>query len=116
MFVRRIEGEIEGLICLWVDYIVVYGADKAITSWFEYNISEKSEKSEISDLKWFLGMKIGYSGNEIRISQEKYVQKLISRCKMTEAKPITTPLGENEKLTKKYFPLEGSIEQETIKK
>ena len=45
-------------------------------------------------------MKIDYSGNEIRISQEKYVEKLISRFKMTEAKPITTPLVENEKLTK----------------
>ena len=35
---------------------------------------------------------------------------------MTEAKPITTPLGENEKLTKEDCPLEGSIEQENMKK
>ena len=34
---------------------------------------------------------------------------------MTEAKPITTPLGENEKLTKEDCPLEGSIEQENMK-
>ena len=52
-------------------------------------------------------MKIDYSGNEIRISQEK---KIISRFKMTEAKPYTTPLGENEKLTKENCPLEGSME------
>ena len=116
LFVRRIEGEIEGLICLWVDDIVVCGADKNFGSWFERNISEKFEISEISDLKWFLGMKIDYSGNEIRISQEKYVEKLISRFKMTEAKPITTPIGENEKLTKEDCPLEGSIEQENMKK
>ena len=52
-FVRRIEGEIEGLICLWVDDIVVCGADKNFCSWFESNISESniSEISEISDLK-----------------------------------------------------------------
>ena len=100
LFVRRIEGEIEGLICLWVDDIVVCGADKNFCSWFERNISEKFEISEISDLKWFLGMKSDYSGNEIRISQEKYVEKLISRFRMTEAKPITTLFGENEKLTK----------------
>ena len=60
-------------------------------------------------------MKIDYSGNEIRISQEKYVEKLISRFKMTEAKPITTTLGENEKLTKEDCPLEGSIEQKNMK-
>ena len=101
MFVRRIEEEIEGSICLWVDDIVVCAADKNFCSWFESNISEKFEISEISDLKWFLGMKIDYSGNEIRISQEKCVEKFISRFRMTEAKPITTPIGENEKLTKK---------------
>ena len=61
-------------------------------------------------------MKIDYSGNEIRISQEKYVEKLISRFRMTEAKPITPPISENEKLTKEDCPLEGSIEQENMKK
>ena len=71
--------------------------------------------SEISYLKGFLGMKIDFSGNEIRISQEKYVEKLISRFRMTGAKPIFTPIGENEKLTKEDCPLEGSIEQENMK-
>ena len=56
-------GEIEHLICLWVDDIVVCGADTIFCSWFENNISKKFEISEISDLKWFLGMKIDYSGN-----------------------------------------------------
>ena len=46
-------------------------------------------------------MKIDYSGNEIRMNQEKYVEKLISRFRMTEAKPITTPIGENEKNDKR---------------
>ena len=87
LFVRRIEGVIEGLICLLVDYIVVCGADKNFCSWFESNISEKFEISEIGELKWFLGMKIDYSGNKISISQEKFVEKLISRFRMTEAKP-----------------------------
>ena len=52
----------------------------------------------------------------MRISQENYVEKWLSRFEMTEAKPITTPLAENEKLTKEDCPLEGSIEQENMKK
>ena len=35
---------------------------------------------------------------------------------MIEAKPITTPFGENKKLTKEDCPLIGSIEQENKKK
>ena len=116
MFVRRIEGEKEDLVCLWVDDIKVCGADKNFCCWFENNISEKFELSKISDLKWFLGMKIDYSGNEIRISQEKYVEKLMSRFRMTKAKPITTPIGENEKLKKEDDHLESSIEQDYMKK
>ena len=61
-------------------------------------------------------MKINYSGNEIRISQEKVFEKLLSRFKMTEAKPIKTPLGKNEKLTKEECALEGKTEQENMKK
>ena len=61
-------------------------------------------------------MKTDYSGNEIRIGKENCIEKLLSRFKMTEAKPRTTPLGENEKLTKYYCPLEGSIEHENMKK
>ena len=45
-------------------------------------------------------MKINYSGIEIRISQEKDFEKLLSRFKMTQTKPIKTPLGEKEKMTK----------------
>ena len=116
LFVRRVLGEIEGLICLWDDDIVIFGADKNFCSRFENNISEKFEISDLSDLKRFLGMKIDYSGNEIRINQKKYVEKMISRLKMTEAKPITTPLGANEKLTKEDCPLKGSIAQENMKK
>ena len=59
-------------------------------------------------------MKIDYSGNEIRVSQEKYVEKFLSKFKMIEAKPITFPLGENEKPTKEGCPLKGSIEQENV--
>ena len=109
MFVRRVVGEIEGLIYLWDDDIIICGADENFCSWFENKISEKFEISEISDLKWFLGMKIDYSGNEIRISQDKYVEKLISRFKMTEAKPVTTPLGGNEKLTKGDVTIEDLL-------
>ena len=60
LFVRRIKGKIEGLICLWVKDIVVCGADKSICSKFENKISAKFEMSEITDLKWFVGMKIDY--------------------------------------------------------
>ena len=117
MFVRRIEAEREGLICLWVDDIVFYGPEKNFCSWFENIICKKKiEISEISDLKRFLGMKVDYSGNEIRINQQKCVEKLLSRFKMTEAKLIITHLGENKKLTKEDCPLEGSIEQENMKK
>ena len=89
---------------------------KNFCCWFDNNISENFEISEISDLKWFLGIKIGYSGNEIGINQEKYVEKMLSRFKMTKSIPITTTLGENEKLTKKDCPLKCSIEQENVKK
>ena len=75
---------------------MVCGADNNLCSGFENNISEKLEICKIIDLKWYLGMKIDCSGNENRISQEKNIENLLSRFKVTKAKPITSPLGENE--------------------
>ena len=38
-------------------------------------------------------------------------KKWVARFKMTEAKPVTRPLGENKNLTKKSCTSEGALEQ-----
>ena len=56
-------------------------------------------------------MKIERTSSEIKISQEKYIEKILETFKMNDCRPIVTPLEETCKLSKNDCPQEGSEEQ-----
>ena len=62
-------------------------------------------------MTWFLGMKIERTLSEIKIRQEKYIEKILETFKMNDCRTIGTPLEENCKLSKKDCPQKGSEEQ-----
>ena len=51
--------------------------------------------SMIGELTFFLGFQVKQMGEEIFISQEKYIKDLLKRFKMDECKPIKTPMPSN---------------------
>ena len=56
-------------------------------------------------------MKDERTSSEIKISQEKYIEKNLETFKMNDCRPIGTPLEEKCKLSKNDCPQEGSEEQ-----
>ena len=54
-------------------------------------------------------MRITRNSGVLRLSQEEYVKKVLSRFSMGEAKPVSTPLATYFKLSKKQSP---TIEEE----
>ena len=56
-------------------------------------------------------MKIERTSSEIKIRQEKYIEKILETFKMNDCRPVGTPLEENCKLSKNDCPQEGSEEQ-----
>ena len=56
-------------------------------------------------------MKIERTSLEIKISQEKYIEKILETFKMNDCRPIGTALEENCKLSENDCPQEGSEEQ-----
>ena len=56
-------------------------------------------------------MKIERISSQIKICQEKYIDKNLETFKMNDCRPIGTPLEENCKLSKNDCPQEGSEDQ-----
>ena len=71
-----------GFLCLWVDDLIVCGISENFCDSFHTEVSKKFINSDYSDLTWFLGMKIERTSSEIKISQEKYVDKIVATFKM----------------------------------
>ena len=60
-------------------------------------LAKEFEIKELRKLKYFLGIEVAYSIQEIFISQQKYVTDLLAETGKIGCKPISTPMDPNQK-------------------
>ena len=77
LFIEKIERQLQGAVCFWVDDIISCEFQENFSSWFECEQSKDFKISDYRDLCWFLGMKIVKKENSIQIKQEQYIEKLL---------------------------------------
>ena len=65
-------------------------------------MSAAFEMKDLGPAKQILGMKISRdgSGGTLNLSQDFYIEKVLSRFRVNDAKPRTTPLAKHFKLSK----------------
>jgi hypothetical protein len=56
---------------------------------------QKFEMSMMGELKYFLGFQVKQLQDGTFISQTKYIQDILNKFGMKDAKPIKTPMGTN---------------------
>ena len=61
-------------------------------------MSKEFEMSMMGELTFFLGLQIKQSKDDIFINQGKYINELLKKYKMDQAKHAKTPMASNEKL------------------
>lgn len=62
--------------------------------------------SDLYEMKYFMGMQVHKSSNEIFFTQTKYVDNMLARFTMKDYKLVTTPTMINCELMKEdYYPL-----------
>jgi hypothetical protein len=110
LFVRQFNGRFQ-YACIWVDDIIYVSQNQHDAKQFETDMTQRFKVSDISELNWFLGMKIEKTQQGIEITQTKYIEKLLERFGMTDCKGAATVVEEKTTLTKNDCPREGSIEQ-----
>jgi hypothetical protein len=58
-------------------------------------MTQKFEMSMMGELKYFLGFQVKQLQEGTFISQMKYIQDILTKFRMKDAKPIKTPMGTN---------------------
>ncbi|XP_022875774.1 uncharacterized protein LOC111394250 [Olea europaea var. sylvestris] len=64
---------------------------------FKKKMMRDFEMSDLGQMKYFLGIQVKQSPGRIFLSQEKYIDDLLEKSSMNQCKPVSTPMGPNEK-------------------
>ncbi|TFY50378.1 hypothetical protein EVJ58_g11073, partial [Rhodofomes roseus] len=80
------------LVIVYVDDALFCGKDKALVAKLKNRFMKKWECRDLGDVKEFLRMRITRKGDEIHLDQTAYLETVLQRCGMQNAKSAPTPL------------------------
>ena len=92
IFVYRTKDGRFVLIIVYVDDAIFCGKDKTLVLSLKDRFMKKWECRDLGDIKEFLRMRITRKGREIHLDQCAYLEKVLQRCGMQNAKSAPTPL------------------------
>jgi hypothetical protein len=94
LFTKTIDKDL--FICqIYVDDIIFGSTNKSSCEEFSRIMIQKFEMSMMGELKYFLGFQIKQLQEGTFIYQTKYIQDILKKFGMKNAKPIKTPMGTN---------------------
>jgi hypothetical protein len=94
LFTKTIANDL--FVCqIYVDDIIFGSTNKSTCEEFSMIMIQKFEMSMMGELKYFLGFQVKQLQEGTFISQTKYIQDILTKFGMKDAKPIKTPMGTN---------------------
>jgi hypothetical protein len=94
LFTKTIAKDL--FVCqIYVDDIIFGSTNKSTCEEFSRIMIQKFEMSMMEELKYFLGFQVKQLQGGTFISQTKYIQYILNKFGMKDAKPIKTPMGTN---------------------
>lgn len=86
-------------LLVYVDDIIVTGSNSHFIDTFIKNISNHFSLKDLGPLSYFLGVEVIPYPHGLFLSQQKYIQDLLQKSHMNEAKPTPTPMVSSPPLT-----------------
>jgi hypothetical protein len=94
LFTKTIANDL--FVCqIYVDDIIFGSTNKSTCEEFSRIMVQKFEMSMMGELKYFLGFQVKQLQEGTFISQTKYIQDILTKFGMKDAKPIKIPMGTN---------------------
>ena len=87
-------------ISLYVDDLLVTGSNAGLVQQFKDQMMQVFEMTDLGEMSYFLGMEIQQQEKGIFVGQFKYAKEVLKKFNMENCKPVSTPLMQNEKLSK----------------
>merc|ERR1712082_276929 len=87
----RETGNQKVIILFWVDDIIIAASDEEVMADVKMMLTAKFKMKDLGTLKDFLGIDFEQSDHCVKMSQRKYIDKILTRFDMQECKPRATP-------------------------
>ncbi|KAL6324620.1 hypothetical protein AAG906_013433 [Vitis piasezkii] len=78
-------------LLVYVDDIILSGSDTLVSQFVDY-LAQRFSLKDLGPLSYFLGVEVVPHRLGILLSQRRYIQDLLIRTNMADAKPVLTPL------------------------
>ena len=114
VFIKRYESGDFLILLLYVDDMLIVGQDRNKIAALKKDLGESFAMKDLGQARQILGMKITRDRPKklLRLSQERYVERVLERFNMHKAKPVSTPLGGHFKLSSKQSPTSEKEKEE----
>lgn len=101
-------------ILVYVDDLIVTGDNGSMINSFVAALAARFSIKDLGQLKCFLGVEVVPNQQGILLSQRRYILDILARAKMSDAKPVSTPLPTSPPLLKTGPPLSDPSQYRTI--
>ena len=81
------EGKIL-IVCLYVDDLIFTGNDELLFKQFKMSMMIEFDMTNLRKIRYFLGIKVVQTTNDIFISQQKYAQKVLEMFNMDQCNSV----------------------------
>jgi transposase InsO family protein len=124
MGLKRVEGdyglyviwseEVKCIIALYVDDLLLACNSVAYMDKVKQALHSEYDMKDLGEAKFVLGIEIerDRSRREIYLNQQHYIENVLERYRMSDCKPVSTPMESNFKLTKSSAEVNEREKQE----
>ena len=79
------------LVIVWVDDLIIATSDMTLMNSFKESMKEQFKMKDLGCIKYFLGIEFTQEEGEVKMSQKRYLNKILERFGMADCKPRSTP-------------------------
>jgi len=88
---RKEVGEKKVFVLIWVDDIILAASDNEIMNETKMMLQERFKMKDLGKLSYFLGIEFEQGDGFVKMSQKRYLSKVLERFHMSNCKPRNTP-------------------------
>ncbi|KAK3004055.1 hypothetical protein RJ639_019512, partial [Escallonia herrerae] len=85
-------------VLIYVNDVIVTETDSAKIYWLKHYLDTKFHIKDLDKLKYFLGIEVARSSDDVVLSQQKYVLDILTECGLTGCKPSSSPMAKQYQL------------------
>lgn len=94
-----IKGDNIVYVLVYVDDIIITASNNTLLDGVIRVLSARFSLKNPTNLNYFLGIEVTRTTKGLHMMQRKYIQDLLSKTEMWDAKPVTSPMATSPKLT-----------------